>query len=336
MPGGARGAPRAEPMTRPPLRRPLACAAAIAAQGLALAQPAPPPGALAPDAPPPEASPPAPPAEEAPRPKPAYSLPWGLRPPVAPTVVRLDTVVAIQDNATTMAPVATAGYRFLPDLGGYLSAAYSLHAPDGRAPTGALSNPLLFGLYTPEIAPALRLDLYFAFAPPFGQGGGNGPDPERAAAIGAGTYARSGLNNALFAVNEVSVITGAGAAYALGRLSFQGELTLLRGVRVRGADAQADKGRVNSGMALHAGYALTPFMTLSLETRYQRFLSTPAPVKADPARRDQLTAGGGVRFAVPVSETFRPRPGLAYFQPLDDPMRKAGYRIVEVDLLFPL
>ncbi len=56
-----------------------------------------------------------------------------------------------------------------------------------------------------------------------------------------------------------------------------------------------------------------------------------APVRADPAARQQLTFGIGPRFHFKVGKSWF-RPGVSYSRALDDPMARKGYDIVQLDL----
>lgn len=268
--------------------------------------------------------------------KAGYSLPWLLRPAIAPNIVRVDAALAFHTGGATQVPVLTAGGKpidSLPDLGFYLRGAVVHFAPDapGTAAT-ALSNPLPFALYTPEIGTGLRLSLFGGVALPVGAGGGNTPAADKRAAVGAGIPARESMDNALFATNYATPTAGVGIARIMDGLTLQADVGVLYLIRAKGADVDKDSSRVNFVSGLHAGYLVMPWLTVSVEMHYQRWISTPAAVDAKPAAREQATAGGGVRFNVPVSRTTLLRPGIAYFMPIDDPMADAKYKIVQVDL----
>ena len=109
--------------------------------------------------------------------KPKYSLPWGLRPAIAPTVIRSDSSLALSDTGNTCVSTLLAGYKFMPDLGAYGKAAFTYNNPDSApmAPKAAtaISNPLLIGLYTPELMPGLRFPLFIGATLPIGEAGGD-------------------------------------------------------------------------------------------------------------------------------------------------------------------
>jgi hypothetical protein len=271
--------------------------------------------------------------ETIPKPPPSnYSLPWSLRPAIAATVARADAAFAFQDTATTIASTYSLSVKLLPDFAVFGRIAHVYNAPDASRQSDALGNPLLGALYTPEIAPHLRLVLCLGATIPIGMGGGNDGDAASYKAINAGVYARSAMDNALFAVNYFAPNAAVGAAYIRNALTVQGEVSLAELIRVRGESVEKDDARTNAMFGVHAGYALVDWLIVSAELRYQRWLSTPAAVNKDPSKRDQATAGLGARFVVPLAPGIVARPGIAYFHPLDDPMSAAGYRIVVADV----
>lgn len=281
-----------------------------------------------------------PPPRPAPAPKPkraAYSLPWGLRPAIPPTVVRSDTAFAFQGSAATTASTYLAGLRIVDGVGVYVRGAVVHHTPMGPGAAGkdrvVSSNPMLFGIWSPKLSPSLRLPLFLGLAFPAGTGAGNDGSRAAYAANTAAIYARSGMDNALFSVNYLTPAFGAGIAYVADGLTLQAEVTVLQLLRAGGERFDTDTARTNSTFGLHAGYLVTDWLTVSAELRHQRFLSTPAAVDKDPARRDQTTALLGVRFNVPAGGLLL-RPGLAYAHPVDDPMAGGDYRVVQLD--FPV
>lgn len=286
---------------------------------------------------PPEATPPK-------KPTPPYSLPWQLRPAIAATALRLDGAIAFQDNATTLASTFLGSYKIVPNFSALFRLPFVHNAPDHAASSSAFGNPLLGATFTPELAPGLRLPLFLAVTIPVGAGGGNPSNtlpapngkiapPPGYAAEAAGIYARSAMDNALFAVNYVGFVFGAGVAYMTHGLTLQAEVTLLQFARMRGSLIDKDETRTNFTSGLHIGYTIVKPLTVSAELRYQRWLSTPVAVVADDSKRDQMTVGLGVRTRVDaVPDKVILRPGVAYFNGVDDPMGKAGYHIIFVDL----
>jgi hypothetical protein len=277
-----------------------------------------------------------PPADGGPTPaqkKAGYSLPWMMRPAVAGDLIRADAAIARQDGSTTMVPTLLAGARPFGGLPlGFYGRAAVVH--DSAAGGTIVSNPIAFALYTPELAPSLKLSLFGGVTLPIGGGGGNTPAVSSRATAAQGIYARQAMDNALFATNYTTPTVGAGLAWVRDGLTAQAEATVLELVRVKGADLESDAARTNYTSGLHEGYQLVPALTASVEAHYQRWLSTPIFVEKDDSKRQQATVGVGLRANVPLSSSLLIRPGVAYFHPVDDPMAKAKYRIVQIDLPF--
>jgi len=273
-----------------------------------------------------------------------YALPYAMRPAIAPNLVRIDASMASTETSTIWSSILTAGYKpiaSVPDLGFYGRAAFVRLSPDQGDGGTALSNPLFFALYTPEIAPKLRLPLFAGVTAPIGGGGGNDPSATTRAAVLSGIYARQAMDNALFATNYLTPTVGAGLAWIDKGFTVQVEATVLQLLRARGDKVDLDESRTNFTSGLNVGYlVLDPWLSANVELHYQRWLSTPKAVEADEARpsdqrlglRDQLTAGGGLRVNVPLSTSILMRPGISYFRGIDDPMADQKFSIVQVDV----
>ncbi|MCL2776774.1 MAG: hypothetical protein FWD73_02130 [Polyangiaceae bacterium] len=286
---------------------------------------------------------PAPPPEEAPKKKPApYSLPWSLRGAVAGTSIRLDAAVAFHDKGLTVPGVLTASYKFVPDLAVLVKASYAYDKAKGTDSTSAFYNPVVGLTYTPQLAQGIRLPLFVGTNIPMGSGGGGSTKTPEYASTTNAIYARSGLDNALFGVNFVTPMVGAGLAYIQHGLTLQGEATLTYLKRTRGSAYEADNVRWNSTYGVHVGYAIIQALTVSAELRYQRWLSNAAPTKADTTKQDQFSGALGLRTKISFSETVVARPGVAYIRGLDKPMSKgllaatspdqAPFNIIFVDI----
>jgi len=115
------------------------------------------------------------------------------------------------------------------------------------------------------------------------------------------------------------LIGGLGLARVTRGLTLQAEVTLLQLTRVRGPDSQ-DASRSNFTAGVHAGHFFSPRLSLGAEVRIQRWLSDAAPVRRDPAAREQLTIGVGPRFHLKLAGKRWLRPGLSYTRALDAPM----------------
>ena len=281
---------------------------------------------------------PAAPTLPAPPPSP-YSLPWQLRPAVVGTVVRSDTAFALLEDASanggsTIVSSLLGTYKLTPQLAPLVRLAVVDNAPPTGSSSRTLVNPVIGATYGLRPSDELRAALFFGVALPVGMGGGDTPDAADAAATKSGIAARSAMDNAMYAVNYLTVSPGADIAWVKGGLTVQLEATLLQLVRVRGGKVDKDEARTNLTAGLHLGYFVIPELSVSGEIRYQRWLSTPAAVAADMtgATRDVLSVAAGPRFHFKVGESTWIRPGVAYAQGLDDPMSKQHYRIVQLDL----
>jgi hypothetical protein len=273
-------------------------------------------------------------ADTTPPPAP-YSLPWQLRPAAVASGLRSDTAVASfkdpDGKATwTVASMFLATYAIIPEL-----SVFARVAVVGTPKGGGLSNPAVGGTYVLKLPADLRLAFFLGLALPLGEGGGDSPpSADVAAAVKSGILARSAMDNAMFAVNDVVIFPGVDLAYVGHGFTAQAELTVLGLVRARGEAVQKDVTKVNLTAGLHAGYFFIPQLSLGAELRYQRWLSTPALVAADAtgASRDNLSVAVGPRVHVKIGESSWFRPGLAYARGLDKPMAGAGYNIVQIDL----
>ena len=290
------------------------------------------PGATATPPPPPVEAPKKPPA-------PPYSLPWALRPAMASTVVRLDGAFSFENSGFTYASTLLASYSFVKDVAVLARIGLVHDAPNLTYNATAITNPLVGATYTPQLAPGLRLPLFLAVSLPVGMGGGNPdtgttwPAGSAYAAEQAGVYARSAMDNALFAVNYLGLIGGVGLAYMTHGWTFQAEATLLQYLRTRGEVVDKDEARTNFTTGLHVGYTIIKALTVSAELRGQVWLSSMQAVTKDPTKREQFTFGLGVRTRVDfVRDKIFMRPGIAYFHPIDDPMNAGGYNILFVDV----
>jgi len=300
------------------------------------------PPAVAPD----EASPPAEPAP----PPPPYSLPFQLRPAAIATVVRSDTAFAFYESPTgnggsTVASMLLGSYKLTPEFAPLVRLGVSSNSPpSGAMPSGSgfsFLNPVLGGTYLFKLSPDFRLAAFLGVTLPIGMGGGSKPDAAVAAANAAGVLARSAMDNAMFAVDYFTIFPGLDLAYVAHNLTLQLEVTLLQLERVRGKGTApgADAARTNFTAGFHAGYFVIPELSFGGEIRHQRWLSTPASIKSTAMvirdttmLRDNWTFALGVRAHFKLGDSMWFRPGLSYGRGIDDPMAKAKYNIVQLDL----
>lgn len=277
---------------------------------------------------------PPPPAAEPtakPKPTPRFALPFQLRPVIAKTLVRDDLVASTHAGGSTVANVTTFSYSFLPNVAVLARVPYVSNTPKAGAHGTAFGNPLLGGLYTPALRPTTRLSLFAGVAFPIGQGGGNTPDKAKASAEAAAIYGRAAMDNALWVADYGVGTAGVGLAQVVGPCTGQLEATVLHLVRMHAENAQKDASRTNLTTGAMAGCYVLPPLQLIGELRYQRWLSTPTVVTLDASKRDQATAGLGLRFDVRAG-AITLRPGLLVATPLDSPMKKADYRQVMIDV----
>jgi hypothetical protein len=273
---------------------------------------------------------------------------------VAPgNVIRSDTAIAFYKPATadkggtTVATTLLGSYKvtdsFAPliRLGLVSNSPPAPAAPAAAPPSGtAFMNPVIGGLYGLKFDD-FRLGLFLGLTIPVGGGGGNKAptDKTRQAMIPAGVNARSAMDNAMFAMNYFTIFPGVGFAYVKSGFTAQAEVTLLQLTRVKGELVDTDKSRTNMTMGLHAGYFFIPALSAGVELRHQRWLSTPAPVKAaaaagDKAPRDTSTVAFGPRAHLQLGEKMWLRPGVSVALPLDAPMTRADYVIAQIDVPF--
>jgi hypothetical protein len=271
-----------------------------------------------------------------------YSLPWQLRPVVAGNVIRSDTSFAFYENAagdsgSTVASMLLASYKVASDLAPLVRVGVvSSSPPEGAVESAAgVTNPLVGLTYAPKIRPDLKFAIFFASTIPIGAGGGQTFDRNVGAAMAAGMPARSAMDNAMFAVNYQTTIPGIGFAYVAGGFTAQVEGTVLVLTKTRGPKA-ADDSNVNFTSGLHLGYFVVPMLSIGAELRHQRWFTTPTAVGNDPTRasRDNSTFAVGPRFHFKLGETTWLRPGVSYAMPLDNPMSKSKYKIVQLDIPF--
>jgi hypothetical protein len=278
---------------------------------------------------------PAPAAAPAP---PPYSLPWQLRPATLGNVARLDTALASDeepDGKSGVTQVATllVSRKLTPHLMPLLRIGAARNVTPAGLSRRVLLNPILGLVYGRSPVPGLHAAGFFALAPPFGTGGGDDASPAAKAALRSGGSARSGMDGAMFAVNDLGVLLGGDLALVRGRSTIQVEATLIQLRRMRAEKAQPDANRTNLTSGVHLGHFVHPQISLGGELRYQRWLSTPAAVAADPtgASRDLVTAALGARLHAKLGGTWV-RPGVSLTTALDAPLSSRHLTVVQIDL----
>ena len=234
-------------------------------------------------------------AADGPPPAP-YSLPFQLRPVTASTVVRSDTSFSKYENAKAVGGFAVVsellGSFRIPGTGeapgtGLAPLAKLTVAGDSPPPGGtggaAFVNPLLGAIYALKLDSGFRASAFLGVTLPVGMGGGDTPDAGALDARNVGVPVRAGLDNSLFAVNDVAVIPGIDFAYVASGFTAQLEVTLFQLNRVRGDKADPDASKTNLTGGLHLGYFLTDMLSIGAELRYQRWLQAPKTVNSKQA-----------------------------------------------------
>lgn len=258
----------------------------------------------------------------------------------AASVVRLDQTIAFSQMPVTAVMARTAvtsltiTWRLRPRWVPVFRETWvhhSLSTPFASRGS-AFSNPLLGINYVRPLRGAWRVSVFLASTVPLGSRGGDRLDAGAAAALAAAVPARSGMDNALFAVDYWTLIGGVSIGRVTRALTLQAEATVLQLDRVRGPVAQ-DGHRTNFTAGVHAGHFLSPRLSLGTEIRLQRWITDAAPVRNDSRASEQLTFGAGPRLHFKIGKRWF-RPGLAYSRALDAPMRLRGYAIVQADLPF--
>jgi opacity protein-like surface antigen len=199
----------------------------------------------------------------------------------------------------------------------------------------AFVNPL-FGLaYAAKLGHGIRVNTFFGMTLPVGAGGGDTPSPGSSNARVKGLNARAQLDNALFAVNDLTLIPGFGLAYVGGGFTVQLEATLLHLMRVRGSSVQAEASKTNLTLGAHVGYFVVEYLSIGAELRYQRWLNAPFAVERDATgrSRDNLTLAVGPRVHFSLGG-LKVRPGVSYQRGIDKPLAAAtpNYHLVQFDL----
>ena len=263
-----------------------------------------------------------------------YSLPFGLRPIVPVSVLRLDTVFAFYqqniaaagqperyENGLTGAFLPPIGYRSWmgifrfgvvgnrpPRITGDEAGADNCEDQTTVDPTTmqpkttltkcgvASTNMLLGGFYSHKFADSFRFSLFAATTIPVGSGVSATSEPGASGAEApAGLLSRSAMDNVMFAVNDWALLEGLDLAYIGHKLTVQAEVTFFELFRVRNEAANVDVYKVNFTAGLHVGYFLANFLSFGAEVRYQRWLSDPKSVVADEANADKGLPVQGLR-----------------------------------------
>ena len=153
-------------------------------------------------------------------------------------------------------------------------------SPPGTATGGfAFVNPLVGAWYAFDLGSGFRASTFLGVTVPVGMGGGNTPNKGELDARTVGPVIRAGVENPLFAVNDLSMLPGVDVAYVDHGLTLQLEATICELVRVRGAEAQLEASKTAFVGGAYAGYFLTKFLSVGAEFRIQWWLDPPFAVQ---------------------------------------------------------
>ncbi len=274
-----------------------------------------------------------------------YTLPWQLRPVAGANAVRLDSALSFYKDSRgnsggfASANIATGSYKLTSDL----ALIGRLGMVNNNPPAGAQSgtsfiNPLVGANYSLSLTNEFRMGMFFGMTVPVGSGGGNYSNPKTRAANSAGILVRSAMDNALFAVNYLTVIPGVDIAYVSHGFTVQVEATLLQLTRVRGNQIDSDTSRTNLTSGLALGYAFLPEFSMMGELRYQRWLDNVSVQSSTRPAVENLSFAVGPRFTIKAG-SLTLKPGIAYAQGLVGPIANGRYsyptntdRIIFIDL----
>lgn len=266
-----------------------------------------------------------------------YAAPFGLRSTSASSAVRAETAYGLDSGASsTVVQYLTASWAPIEPLAVFARGGWVDFIPDGKPSSTAFTNVAVGGLWAGKLTPDVRYSATLGTGLPVGQGGGASPDPGAASAIAAGNLARSRFEGStMFSPNDVAPFLGGDVAWVAGGLTLQAEVTLFELFRVTGSSTDPDATKTVLTFGADAGYFVLPQLSLGIEVRDQSFLTTPAAVQAGKTSRSWITLGGGVRGHFALSEHVWFRPGLAFFQPLNDPsptISAGDYHVFQLDL----
>jgi hypothetical protein len=235
---------------------------------------------------------------------PRDSLPWQLRPLTTGSFVRLETAAAVFNDANGNLNVAVptmlaSSYQLTPRWAPSIRLGFVGNDAPGEATDGSsFVNPLLGATYTRALGASYRLALFGAATLPVGTGGGDAPDIRAAKTNTASVTARP-ADEAMFAVDDLTVLAGVDFTYVEHGFTAQAEATVLQSVRVRGEGG--DRLRTRGALGLHLGY----------------FFGRHFSVGTDVHRGRGTTVAFGPRAHLRVGTRGWLRPGLAFVRGLD-------------------
>jgi hypothetical protein len=260
-----------------------------------------------------------------------YALPFQLRSVMPGNGARFDSASAWYHDRSgnsggfASATMLSGSWKLEPELALALRTGIVANSPPaGAAGATSFTNPMLSGLYSFPLDESLRLAFFLGVTVPVGKGGGDAPDRAVQAANSAGILARSAMDNALFAVNYLTVIPGVDLAWIRDGWTVQAEATLLHLMRVRGDAVDRDPSRTNFTSGLGVGRFVTSDLAVNGELRYQHWLRNATVDAAAHPAKSNVTFAVGPRLTI-KTESCTLKPGLAWVQALAGPIARGGY-----------
>ena len=251
--------------------------------------------------------------------------------------VRIDTIVAPYryEDASALQTVMFLSGQLRVAQSFFLQA--RLGFDDNRVANGTRNrtgflNPSIGGVLAVPIGHLFRFAAMSSVNLPLATGGGDGADADTVLLQRQAALARSAMDNNAFVPNDLGFPTGLSLAFVHRGVTAQVDGTIIPSGRVKGTGGANDGARVNSTAGFFLGYMLFPEISIGAELRYQYFLLPPAFVEQDPTARDNLTAGGGARLEVELSDTSRARPGICVSAGLAGKVEQQSYRMVQFDV----
>jgi hypothetical protein len=207
--------------------------------------------------------------------------------------------------------------------------------PNGGTGGFAFVNPIVGASYALALGSGFRASAFLGVTIPVGMGGGDTPDKGALDARTVGPVVRAGMDNALFAVNDLTVVPGLDVAYVAHGLTVQVEVTLFQLERVRGSAVQLEASKTNLTSGLHVGYFVASFLSLGAELHYQRWINAPFAVEqGKPGTSwDLPSVTAGPRLHFELAPGLWLRPGVAYTRGFNHPMTSpANDNVVQLDV----
>jgi len=274
--------------------------------------------------------------ERARRKPPPYAAPFQLRGVFPRTGVRLDTILGLYDandmHSQMTVLLASAQWRVTESVALQVKwGVDSNQTGNDRSRTGIV-NPTAGVLIGLPVGRDFRFALSTAFGLPIATGGGDDADPSDVALQREAQLARSAMDNTTFSINDVGFPTGLSFAFVRAGVTAQADATIIPSVRIKGASIQPDRYKCNTTYGAFLGYFVVPELSIGAELRFQWYLVPPQSAEKDPSTRQNLTAGGGVRFHLDVGDGVWVRPAISYGRGVSGPVQDQSFQMIQLDV----